>query len=131
VIFQDLSVVKKGKFWSVKLAVLEDLYSYAYPFSFPKYFLLYTDVYDMEVKFEFLISISSVSLEKTFFVKNILEKCSIYYRNRAKVKRLRMNGFSVLIEENIIESDLELIDKTRSSLIINDENLTPLLIGKK
>jgi len=85
----------------------------------------------MEVKFEFLISISSVSLEKTFFVKNILEKCSIYYRNRAKVKRLRMNGFSVLIEENIIESDLELIDKTRSSLIINDENLTPLLIGKK
>lgn len=82
------------------------------------------------MKFEFLKSMGSVSLKKTFFVENILEKCSISNKNRAKVKRLIMNGFSVLIEETVIESSLELINKTRSSLIINDETLTPLLIGK-
>lgn len=69
----------------------------------------------MEVKFEFLRSISCGSLEKRFMTKNILERCSISDKNRALIKKIIMNEFSILIEEKITESDLELINKTKSS----------------
>ena len=84
----------------------------------------------MEVKFEFIKSISRVSLEKKFSVKNFLDKFSISKKNWTKVKRLIIDRFSVFINEKLSESTFELIDKNGSSSSIMMIQLTPLLIKK-
>jgi hypothetical protein len=84
----------------------------------------------MEVKFEFLKSMSRVSLEKKFSVKSLLDRFSISNKNRTKIKGLIIDGFSVLIDDKMIESNFYLIDKNGSSSLIIMNELTPLLIGK-
>ena len=130
VLFLYLEQEKEGKFWVVRISIAEELYFYQYPFSFPNYFLFYKGKYDMEVKFEFLKSMSRVSLEKKFSVKSLLDRFSISNKNRTKIKGLIIDGFSVLIDEKMIESNFYLIDKNRSSSLLMMKELTLLLIGK-
>lgn len=46
-----LATQKEGKFWIARISIVEELYFYKYPFSFPNYFLLYKDKSDMDFQY--------------------------------------------------------------------------------
>jgi hypothetical protein len=77
---------------------------FEYPFSFPNYFFLDKGKYDREVKFEFVKSMSNINMEKNFSVKSFFNKFSVSNKNRTKIKKLIISGFSVLIDKELIES---------------------------
>lgn len=91
---------------------------------------MYKGKYEMEVKFEFLKNMSIVGLEKKFCVKSFLDRFSISNKNRSKVNGLIMDGFSVLVNKKLIDSNLKIIYKNGSSSLVNMSEMTSLLIGK-
>jgi len=128
--FPSLELEKQGKFWVIQGSIAEELYFYQYPFGFSNYFLVYKGKYEMEVKFEFLKNMSIVGLEKKFCVKSFLDRFSISNKNRSKVNGLIMDGFSVLVNKKLIDSNLKIIYKNGSSSLVNMSEMTSLLIGK-
>ena len=126
-IFPYLEVTRK-KSWTVKLAVANKVYSYRYPFYFPKEFLTYKNVYDLRAKIFFLLSFSTIELEKEFEIQEILEHIDL---SRQKMTTLRMAILLTLEDAKrlqLIEPRFTLLMKTNK--IKEVEELTPNLLIK-
>jgi len=126
--FPYLDIQKEGNSWVVKVAVLELLYYYYYPFSFPNTFLTYKNIYDLQIKIKFIESISVVSLEKVFYVEIFLEQFNISTSKKAVIKKDIVKIFSQLQMDGIIKNHYKVVKKSKQ--IEEVSALTHLLIGQ-
>lgn len=87
--------------WKAKIYFNPQLYSYQYPFLFPKSYLSYQDKYDMQIKLQIMQSFANTSLKKKFNVLEFMDR----FQNTPNKPRLQ------------------------KTLYIELKQLTPLLIG--
>ena len=84
--FPYLNIQKQGNSWVVKVAISKLLYEYTYPFSFPNEFLRYKDIYDLQIKLKVIKTISTVPLEKVFYVEVFLEQFNVSTKKKQPLK---------------------------------------------
>jgi hypothetical protein len=89
----SLSRSDEKKSWHVELAIANKVYLYRYPFYFPKQFLTYDDTYDLRVKIFFLLSFSTIGLEKEFPIEGFLDQFDI---SNSRMIRLRKSIVTTL-----------------------------------
>jgi hypothetical protein len=92
--------VRKEKSWHVKLAIAEKVYFYRYPFYLPEEFLTYDNAYDLRAKIFFLVSFSTIELEKEFRIQEVLEQTNI---SRQKMIRLRKSIVRIFEDAQILK----------------------------
>ena len=85
--FPYVDIQKQGNSWVVKVAISKLLYDYYYPFSFPNTFLTYKNIYDLQIKLKVIEAISTISLEKVFYVEVFLEQFNISTSKKAIIKK--------------------------------------------
>lgn len=123
--------------WKAEIYFNHQLYSYQYPFLFPKSYLSYQDKYDMQIKLQ---SFANTSLKKKFNVSEFLDRFqNTVNQTKAHIKNLIINTFQELRYDKLIQTDIVLHvlgnkrqNKPRLQKILHIElkQLTSLLIGK-
>lgn len=126
--FPYLNIQKQGKSWVVKVAISKLIYEYNYPFSFPNEFLRYKDIYDLQIKLKVIKTISTVPLEKVFYVEVFLEQFNVSTKKKAAIKKHIVKVFSQLQMVGIIKNHYRLIKKSQQ--IEQVDKLTHLLVGQ-
>ena len=126
--FPYLNIQKQGNSWVVRVAMLELLYDYPYPFKFPSTFLTFQNIYDLQIKLRIIESLSTVPLEKLFHAELFLQQFNTLASKKASIKKNVVKLFNQLQMTGIIQSHYKLIKK--SNLIIEVNSLTPLLVGQ-
>ena len=85
------------------------MYSYQYPFLFPKSYLSYQDKYDMQIKLQIMQSFANTSLKKKF---NVLEFMNRFQntpnQTKAYIKNLIIKAFQALLYHKLIQTDIVL-----------------------
>lgn len=107
--------------WKAEIYFNSDLYTYQYPFSFPKSYLTYQDEYDMQVKLQLIQTFANTTLIKEFKVFEFLQKFrSTPNKIKADIKDLILKAFQQLLQEKLIRKPITLqllgnkrIDKSR------------------
>ena len=128
VMFPYLKLEKQGKTWIVKIAIGEELHFYNYPFIFSSSFLHYRNKCDLLVKLKLIESISTVGLEKKFYVKDFLNQFSLSNKDRTMIKKSIIDGFSILTDTKFIHPQFYLFIKSGRTKETN--KLTTLLISQ-
>ena len=138
--FPFVHVHQDSGFWKAEIYCNSELYTYQYPFSFPKSYLSYQDKYDMQVKLQIIKSFANTTLQKEFRVLEFLQKFrSTPNTIKAHIKDLILNAFQALLQEKLIRKQITLQivgnkrknkPQLRKTLQIELTQLTPLLIGK-
>ena len=108
--FPDLKV-KRKKGWWVELSICKKLYLYRYPFHLPKRFLNYQDNFELRVKFIFLQSFCTSSIQKEFPTQEFLEQVSFSNFKSGKLKRCIVKVFHELRNLKVIEPEFEILTK--------------------
>ena len=95
--------------WKAKIYFNHQLYSYQYPFLFPKSYLSYQDKYDMQIKLQIMQSFANTSLKKKF---NVLEFMNRFQntpnQTKAYIKNLIIKAFQALLYHKLIQTDIVL-----------------------
>ena len=87
-VFPYLDIKKQANYWNVKIAISKLLYEYPYSFAFPNTFLNYQNIYDLQVKIKIIESLSTVSLEKVFYVEVFLQRFNISTQKKKNQKKV-------------------------------------------
>ena len=104
--------VTRKKSWHVELAIAEKVYFYRYPFYFPEKFLTYDDTYDSRVKIFFLLSFSTIELEKEFPIEEFLNQFDISNSRKRKLRNSIVTIFQDAQDLKLIEPRFTLVTKT-------------------
>ena len=104
--------VRRKKSWCVELAVLERLYFYQYPFSFPKNFLICNQKYQLRVQLFFLQSFSISSLKKEFQIEKFFQTFSVSNSKTKDLRNYMIQLFASLESSKRIEPGFEVLLKT-------------------
>ena len=126
-IFPYLEVTKK-KSWHVELAIADKVYFYRYFFYFPKEFLTYDDTYDLRVKIFFLLSFSTIELEKEFPIEEFLDQFDISNSRMIRLRKSIVTIFQDAQDWKLIEGRFTLLTKTNQTKKV--EKLTSNLLGR-
>lgn len=126
--FPYLDIQKQGNSWVVKLAISQLLYDYDYPFSFPSTFLIYKNIYDLQIKLKLIEAISTVPLKKVFYVEVFLDQFNISTSKKSIIKNDIVKVFNQLQTAGIIKNHYRLIKKSQQ--IQEVDTLTQLLVGQ-
>jgi len=126
--FLYVDVQKQGKSWVVKLAISQLLYDYDYPFSFPITFLIYKNIYDLQIKRKLIEAISTIPLKKVFYVEVFLDQFNISTSKRSIIKKDIVKVFNQLQTAGVIKNYYKLIKKSQQ--IQEVDTLTHLLVGQ-
>ena len=126
--FPYLDIQKQGNSWVVKLAISQLLYDYDYPFSFPTTFLIYKNIYDLQIKLKLIEAISTIPLKKVFYVEVFLDQFNISTSKIAIIKKHIVKVFNQLQTAGIIKNHYKLIKKSQQ--IQEVDTLTQLLVGQ-
>lgn len=126
--FPYVDIQKQGNSWVVRVAVSKLLYDYHYPFTFSNTFLTYQNIYDLQIKLEFIQVISPVPLEKVFYVEVFLQQFNTSASQKALIKKNIVKTFNQLQIIGSIKKHYRLIKKSQQVKEVNA--LTPLLVGQ-
>ena len=126
--FPYVNIQKQGNSWVVRVAISKLLYDYHYPFAFPNTFLTYQNIYDLRIKLEFIQVISTIPLEKVFYVEVFLQQFNIPTSQKALIKKNIVKIFNQLQMIGSIKKHYRLIKKSQQVQEVNA--LTPLLVGQ-
>jgi hypothetical protein len=126
--------------WKAQIYFNYQLYSYQYPFLFPKSYLNYQDKYDMQIKLQIMQSFANTSLKKKFNLSEFLDRFqNTPNQTKAHIKNLIISTFQALRYDKLIQTDIVLHvlgnkrkNKPRLQKILHIElkQLTSLLISK-
>ena len=126
--FPYVDIQKQGNSWVVKLAISQLLYDYDYPFSFTITFLIYKNIYDLQIKLKRIKAISTIRLKKVFYVEVFLDQFNISTSKRSIIKKDIVKVFNQLQTAGIIKNYYKLIKKSQQ--IQEVDTLTHLLVGQ-
>ena len=121
-------VKKKGKVWTVTVAVGKQLLSYEYPYHFTNYFTSWKDKYQCQVKFQILQTISTYHLEKQLPVEDFLKPFNVSNKKQTEIKELILEALNKLINSQLIQPQFKIIKKDGSVSVIQNTKLTLRLI---
>lgn len=105
--------------WVVKTLIVEDLYTYLYPFNFPESLLTYTTQTDAFVKFTIIQSISVSRIKKIFPISEIISELKLSNSKIYKVKRDLIFLFQEIERSGILKNNIEIIYKNSKQKTIN------------
>jgi hypothetical protein len=127
-VFPYVDIQKQRNCWVVKVAVSKSLYGYYYPFSSPNRFLTYKNTYDLQIKLKVIEAISTIPLEKVFYVEAFLEQFSISTSQKAIIKKYIVEIFNQLQMVRFIKKHYRLVKK--SEQLEQVDTLTHLSVGQ-
>ena len=105
--FPFVHVDADSRVWKAQIYFNYQLYSYPYPFLFPKSYLSYQDKYDMQIKLQIMQSFANTSLKKKFNVSEFLDRFqNIPNQTKAHIKNLIINTFQALRYDKLIQTDI-------------------------
>jgi hypothetical protein len=82
IIIPYLKVQKKGRLWTVNVAIAKELYEYKYPFQINEYFLPWKSIYQFQLKSQMITVITKILIAQ---VKNLKENLSFSLTQIARV----------------------------------------------
>ena len=126
--FPYVDIKKQGNSWIVKLAISQLLYDYDYPFAFPTTFLIYKNIYDLQIKLKVIEAISTIPLKKVFYTEVFLGQFNVSKSKRSIIKKDIVKVFNQLQTAGIIKNHYRLIKKSQQIQEVN--TLTQLLVGQ-
>jgi hypothetical protein len=100
---------KKLKCWMANIWLVEDLFHYKYPFLLPDLFRRKISKDEFDVAFEVMKTYSSVSIQKTFFIKEFLASYRISNKRITNMKRTFIQLVKLFEEHSLIESNYKII----------------------
>lgn len=124
--FPAMSVKKENKQWIARVAIVEKLHKYDYPFKLPSTFTSYQNDHDMLVKFQLIRAISSHSQKKAIQVRSFLAQFKLSNQKRAKIALLFLKNLSLLD----IETTLHFTTNNRATSVIDITQLNLALLYK-
>lgn len=123
--------LEKGKqnSWIAKIWIAEDLFSYLYPFVFPDILTRKLKKYEMEVQFKIIQVFASVSITKTFYIRDFLNNYTSTLNNKQKtqIKKYFIQLIQTLKEADLITSDYMILSNGKLS---PTDQLTPFNISE-
>jgi len=101
----------KHKYWIARVWLLEELFYYEYPFSFPNIFQTKLTKDQLEVRFKFIQIFSSVNIEKVFFIQEFLSSYPSVISNQRKnnSKKYFIKLVQLFQEQDLIEDNYKII----------------------
>lgn len=101
----------KQKYWIARVWLLEELFYYEYPFSFPNIFQTKLTKDQLEVRFKFIQVFSSVNIEKVFFIQEFLSSYPSVISNQRKnnIKKYFIKLVQLFKEQDLIEDNYKII----------------------
>jgi len=87
VIIPYLKVKKKGRLWTVNVAIAKELYEYKYPFQINDYFLTWKTSYQFQVKSQMITVIAKNSLKKELYIQEFLKPFNVSNKKQTQLKQ--------------------------------------------
>ena len=128
VCFPTIQVKKVGKYLTVRVVIIGDLYDHCYPFLLPENFMVANTKHDINVKLELLNALTQMGVEKVFKCEAFLNKYNLSNRKKSNIKKLIIDGFLSLIESGKIEKRFTIL--TKNDLIIEKDALIVELLNQ-
>jgi hypothetical protein len=119
IIIPYLKVKKKGRLWTVNLAIAKQLYEYKYPFQMNEYFLTWKNIYQFQVKTQIIEVIAKNSLKKEFYIQEFLKRFNLCNKKQTQIKQIIIEAISEQIKSQLIQPQFKIIQKDGSIRKIN------------
>ena len=111
-----------GKSWVIEVLVVEELFSFPYPFQLPRYFLRSTSKNDLRLKVRLLKSLAISDREKRLDLEEFFNPINVRNAALIQIKKNIIRLLSELVENKIIQDEVEILlksSKKRDRLIQN------------
>jgi len=132
VIFPYVELKKRfDKYWRIEIAMAEQLYTFPYPFAFPKSFLRYQHKNDLRLKVRLIQSFVRKDQKKTFDLEELFNQVSVSISRMLQIKKEFVQLLKELVEQKFIEPELQIIYKNGKQRQIILEELTLNRINRR
>lgn len=116
-------VEKQSNRWFVRIYIIEDLYSYNYPFVLSNSFRNYKNTTDCFLKTQLINTISVEATQKIFYLSQFLEQLKLSSKQIVKIKQDFIFLIEELVEQKVIRSNIKFIYKSSNNQDLNlDQN---------
>lgn len=109
------SVYKKSNRYFVKIYIIEDLYSYEYPFFLSNSFRNYHNPTDCFLKLQLINCISVKSSQKTFYFSQFIQQLKLSNKKIVRIKQDFIFLLEELVEQKVIKSNIKIFYKNTNS----------------
>lgn len=103
IIIPYLKVKKKGRLWTVNVAIAKQLYEYKFPFQMNEYFFTWKNIYQFQVKTQIIEVIGKNSLKKEFFIQEFLKRFNLSNKKQTQIKQMIIEAISEEIKSPLIQ----------------------------
>ena len=93
----------------ILIVIAEELYTYKYPFFFPTSFLHYQSKYDLEIKLQFVDSISKIGIQKQFYLQSFMNQFSVSNQRQTEIKQVIIDLFYELKDQGFIKEQFQFV----------------------
>lgn len=100
---------RKGNCSTILILISKELYTYKYPFFFPSSFISYQSKYDLQIKLQFIESISNIGIQKKFHIQTFMNQFSVSNKKRTQIKQIIIDLFYELKDQGFIQDEFKLI----------------------
>ena len=118
-VVQYLKVEKKGRLWTVNLAIAKEVYEYNYPFQMNEYFLTWKTIYQFQVKSQIIAVIAKNSLKKELYIQEFLKQFNVPNQKQTQLKQMIIEAIYQQIKNQLIQPQFKIIQKDGSVRKIN------------
>lgn len=105
---------KKGNCSMVLMLITKELYTYKYPFFFPSSFISYQSKYDLQIKLQFVESISNIGIQKQFQLQTFIDQFSVSNKKHTQIKQIIIDLFHELKDQGFIQDEFQLVYQDNS-----------------
>ena len=98
----------------ILIVIGKELYRYKYPFFFPTSFIRYQNKYDLQIKLQFIESISNIGIQKKFHIQTFINQFSVSNQKRTQLKEVIIDLFYQLKDQGFIQDQFQLVYQDNS-----------------
>ena len=98
----------------VLMLITKELYTYKYPFFFPSSFISYQSKYDLQIKLQFVESISNIGIQKRFQLQTFIDQFSVSNKKHTQIKQIIIDLFHELKDQGFIQDEFQLVYQDNS-----------------
>lgn len=93
----------------ILIVIGKELYRYNYPFFFPTSFIRYQSKYDLQIKLQFIDSISNIGIQKQFQLQTFMNQFSVSNQKQTQIKQVIIDLFHDLKDQEFIQDQFQLV----------------------
>ena len=110
-----------GKSWVIEVVVVEELFSFPYPFQLPRYFLRSASKNDLRLKVRLMKSLAISDQEKRFDLEEFFNPINVRNAYLIQMKKNIIRLLSELVENRIIQNKVEILLKSGKKKIVSSK----------